>query len=41
MTLLSYLMVALATTLNIVLNALTLGRYVWLEGKVSRAVFMN
>ena len=41
MTLLSYLRVALATTLNIVLNALTLGRYVWLEGKVSRGVFMN
>jgi hypothetical protein len=34
---LSYLKVALATTLNIILNALTLGRYVWLEGRVRGA----
>ncbi len=37
----SYLKVALATTLNIVLNAATLGRYVWLEGRVRRGVFTN
>jgi FAD/FMN-containing dehydrogenase len=41
MKLLSYLRVALLTTLNIVLNALTLGEFVWLEGKVYRGVFMN
>jgi FAD/FMN-containing dehydrogenase len=41
MKLLSYSRVALATTWNIVLNAVTLGRYVWLEGRVSRGVFMN
>jgi FAD/FMN-containing dehydrogenase len=38
---LSYLKVALATTLNIVLNAATFGRFVWLEGRVRRGVFMN
>ncbi len=38
---LSYLKVALATTLNIVLYAATLGRYVWLEGRVRRGVFKN
>lgn len=38
---LSCLRVALLTTTNIVLNGLTLGRYVWLEGKVRRGVFMN
>jgi hypothetical protein len=38
---LSYFKVALITTLNIILNALTLGRYVWLEGRVRRGVFMN
>ncbi|MGH3088589.1 MAG: D-arabinono-1,4-lactone oxidase, partial [Rubrobacteraceae bacterium] len=37
----SYPKVALSTTLNIVLNAATLGRYVWLEGKVGGGVFMN
>ena len=37
----SYLKVALATTLNTVLYALTLGRYVWLEGRVCRGVFRN
>jgi L-gulono-1,4-lactone dehydrogenase len=38
---LSYLKVALLTTSNIFLNAVTLGRYVWLEGRVRRGVFMN
>ncbi len=38
---LSYLRVALLTTLNIVLNAATVGRFVWLEGRVRRGVFMN
>ena len=37
----SYLTVALTTTFNIVLNALTLGRYVWLEGRVHRGIFSN
>lgn len=37
----SYLKVALVTTVNIVLNAATLGRYVWLEGRVRRGVFRN
>ncbi len=37
----SYLRVALLTTLNIVLNAATRGRYVWLEGGVSGGVFAN
>jgi hypothetical protein len=36
-----YLYVALATTLNIVLNALTFGRYLWLEGRVRGGVFRN
>jgi FAD/FMN-containing dehydrogenase len=38
---LSYLKVAFTTTLNIALNAVTMGRYVWLEGRVRRGVFMN
>jgi FAD/FMN-containing dehydrogenase len=38
---LSYFKVALVITLNIILNAVTLGRYVWLEGRVRRGVFMN
>jgi FAD/FMN-containing dehydrogenase len=38
---LSYSRVALLTTLNIVINAVTLGRVVWLEGRVRRGVFMN
>lgn len=38
---LGYSRVALLTTLNIVLNAATLGRYVWLEGRVRRGTFMN
>ncbi len=41
MRLLSYSRAALLTTLNIVLNAATLGRYVWLEGSVRRGVFTN
>ena len=39
--LLSYLKVALATTLNILLYAATLGRFIWLEGRVRRGVFKN
>jgi hypothetical protein len=38
---LGYLKVASATTLNILLNAATFGRYIWLEGRVCRGVFMN
>jgi FAD/FMN-containing dehydrogenase len=41
MKLFSYLRVASFTTLNIVLNAATLGRYVWLEGSVRKGVFTN
>src|SRR5215218_2780093 len=37
----SYLKVALLTTLNIALNAVKLGRFVWLEGRVRGDVFMN
>lgn len=37
----SYLRVALLTTVNIVLNAVTLGRYIWLEGRVRNGIFMN
>jgi hypothetical protein len=40
-TLRSYLRVALATTFNILAYAVTLGRYVWLEGRVRRGVFLN
>lgn len=36
-----YLRVASFTTLNIVLYAATLGRYVWLEGRVEGGVFRN
>lgn len=36
-----YFKVAFATTFNIVLNALTLGRYVWLEGRVRSDTFKN
>ena len=39
--LLGYSRVALFTTLNIVLNALTLGSYVWLEGRVRGGAFSN
>ena len=38
---LSYLRAGLATTLNVVLNAASLGRYVWLEGAVRGGVFRN
>lgn len=41
MKLIGYFKVALATTFNILLNALTLGRYVWLEGRVRQGVFKN
>jgi FAD/FMN-containing dehydrogenase len=36
-----YVKVALFTTVNILLNGATLGRYVWLEGRVERGVFTN
>lgn len=36
-----YFKVAFATTYNIILNAATLGRYVWLEGRVRDGVFTN
>ena len=41
MKVLGYVKVALFTTLNIVLNGATLGRFVWLEGRVERGVFTN
>jgi hypothetical protein len=41
MKLFGYLRVASFTTLNIALNAATLGRYVWLEGGVRKGVFTN
>jgi hypothetical protein len=37
----SYLYCALTSTLNIVLYALTLGRFLWLEGRVRGGVFRN
>jgi hypothetical protein len=37
----SYLYGALATTLNIILNALTLKKYLWLEGRVRGGRFRN
>jgi FAD/FMN-containing dehydrogenase len=37
----SYLKGAFATTYNIILNAFTLGRYVWLEGRVKDGIFQN
>jgi FAD/FMN-containing dehydrogenase len=36
-----YFRVALFTTVNIVANGATLGRYVWLEGRVKGGVFTN
>src|SRR5918998_5323994 len=39
--LLGYSRVALLTTANILLNAVTLGRYVWLEGSVRGGAFSN
>jgi FAD/FMN-containing dehydrogenase len=41
MRILSYVKVALFTTVNILLNGATLGRYVWLKGRVERGVFTN
>ena len=41
MILLSYLKVAFATSYNIFLNAITLWRYLWLEGRVQNDVFRN
>src|ERR1043165_6400085 len=37
----SYFKVAFDTTLNIILYALTLGRYLWLEGRVQGGIFHN
>jgi len=37
----SYLYGAIATTLNIIVSALTLGRYLWLEGRVRGGHFRN
>ena len=37
----SYLRVALHTTLNVILNAVTLEDYVWLEGRVRKGVFRS
>jgi FAD/FMN-containing dehydrogenase len=39
--LLGYSRAALLTTMNILLNALTLGSYVWLEGRVRGGAFSN
>ena len=39
--LVSYLRVALATTLNIIIYILTVRRIIWLEGRVLRGVFRN
>ena len=36
-----YFYVAFATTLNIILYALTLGRFLWLEGRVRKGSFRN
>jgi hypothetical protein len=41
MTFRGYLYVALATTLNIIVYALTFGRYLLLEGRVRRGIFCN
>jgi FAD/FMN-containing dehydrogenase len=37
----SYIYGGLTTTLNILLNGLTLGRYLWLEGRVTHGRFRN
>jgi hypothetical protein len=37
----SYFYCGFATTLNIILNALTFGRFLWLEGRVRGGVFRN
>ena len=39
--LIGYLRVALFTSWNVLLNGLTLGRYLWLEGRVRNGVFRN
>ena len=39
--LLSYFWVGIATTINITLNAVTLGHYLWLEGRVRQKRFRN
>jgi hypothetical protein len=36
-----YIRVAVSTTYNIIANAVTFGRYVWLEGRVRNGVFRN
>lgn len=36
-----YLYVALTTTLNVILYAVTFGRFIWLEGRVRGGVFRN
>jgi FAD/FMN-containing dehydrogenase len=41
MKLLTYLRVAFATTYNIIAHAVTLGHYVWLEGRVRFGAFLN
>jgi len=41
MKLTTYFWCGLLTTLNIIINAVTRGRVVWLEGRVRRAVFIN
>jgi hypothetical protein len=38
---LGYLKVVSATTLNVLFNAVTFGRRIWLEGRVRRGVFTN
>jgi L-gulono-1,4-lactone dehydrogenase len=39
--LISYLRVGLSTTINVLLYTWTLGRFIWLEGRVSGGVFRN
>lgn len=41
MAFISYFRAALVTTVNVVLNGLTLGQYIWLEGRVRRGTFHN
>src|SRR5215204_4323436 len=41
MKILSYLHCGFATTLNILVNAVTLGRVLWLEGRVTGGRFKN
>jgi hypothetical protein len=37
----SYFYCGWTTTLNIILNAMTLGKYLWLEGRVTGGFFHN